>query len=291
MTEGNRTFPPSAEMKLRARGAMGRAYGACIGLGAAFAAMCLLVNWFQQNSGGLLLLYYWDAAANDIPNSISLSAQGLFAALRLEEYGVGLSVAITPEVLRRFLLVQFAALVVTAPFKLGCLDNLCRIRQGQPRPFRMALGWYTDLRRTGQAVLLEVAIGLIRLVTEAVLLAPALLVLARSGGELGRVSLAMWLFLLGQGAAWCVMTQWTPARTLLARDQAGVGAAFRAAQELLRGRRFRFLVFRLSFVIWNVLNSLSQGLFNLYLYPYQSLAELEWLAEAGQRTGKTDNFV
>lgn len=285
MTGESRTFPPSAELKLRARGVMGRSYGACTALGAAVAVMCLLIDWFQQNSGGALLLYYWDAAANDIPNSFSLSAQGLFAAMRVEEYGVGLSLAVTPAVLRTFLLARLAAAVVTAPFKMGCLDNLCRIRQGQPRPFRAVFGWYADLRRTGQAVLLEVVLWLIQLVTEAVLLTPALLVLARSGGELSRISAAMWLVVLGQGAAWCVMTQWTPARYLLARDGKGVGSALRTGQAVLRGRRMKYLLFRLSFVIWNVLNSLSRGLFNLYLYSYQGLAELEWLAEVESAAG------
>lgn len=275
------TFPSRPELKLRAKKSMGQAFGACSALGAAIVVVTLLVNWFLQRSGGAFMLYYWDTASSDISSSASLSADGLFVALRLEEAGVGLSAAITPAVLLTFILVRLAATVVVAPMRVGCLDNLWAVRRGEVRPFRAVFVWYSDLRRAGRAILLELILAAVQMVLQGLFCIPALLVLARSNGGLVGCTAAIWLMILGQAVVWCLMTQLMPVRYLLSRRaDMGVGAAFQDAWKLLHGRHGQYLVFRLSFIIWELLNNLTRGMMNLYLYPYQGFSNMEWLLEA-----------
>lgn len=274
-------FPSRPELKIRAKKTMGQAFGACSALGAAVVVMTLLADWFLLRSGGTFSLYYWDTASNDIPSSASLSMDGLFAALRLEDAGVGFSVVVTPAILLTFLLVRLAVTAVLAPMRVGCLDNLWHVKRGEVRPFRAVFVWYTDLRRAGRAILLEIVLAAVQLVLQGLLSVPALLVLVRSGGSLPGFTAAIWLLVLAQLIAWCLITQLLPARYLFSRSpDKGVTAAFREGWALLRCRRGQYLTFRLSFLVWELLNNVTRGMMNLYLYPYQGLANMEWLEEA-----------
>ncbi len=277
------TMPARLELKTQAKRRMGQALGACSALGGAVAIMQLLADAFLQRTGGAFPLYYWDTAGHAIPDSVSLSAQGLYAALRLEDMGIGLSVAVSPAMLLTFALVHLCAAAVTAPLRLGCLDHLWAVRRGEVRPFRGVFVWYTDLRRAGRAVLLELLLCAVQLALLGLGSLPAAAALVVSGGGLTGFTVAVWLFAAAQAAVWCVMTQLLPARSLLARKaDAGVGAALRECRALLRSRRGQYLVFRLSFWIWDVLNNLSRGILNLYVFPYVSLAGMGWIEAAEQ---------
>lgn len=275
------TMPARLELKTQAKRRMGQALGACSALGAAVAIAQLLADAFLQRTGGAFPLYYWDTASHAIQTSVSLSAQGLYAALRLEEMGIGLSVAVSPATLLTFVLVHLCAGVVIAPLRLGCLDHLWAAEQGAPRPFRGVFGWYTDLRRAGRAAALELILGCAQLALLGLCCIPAVAVLVGSGGSLAGFTAATWLFAAAQAAVWCAMTQLTPARYLLARGS-GVGAALRQSQAILRRRRGQYLVFRLSFWIWDLLNNLSRGILSLYVFPYEGLANMGWI-EAAER--------
>lgn len=281
--QNNTIYSTRPELKLRARKQMGQAFGACSILGFLVAIVGMLVNAFQQRTGGSFLLYSWDTASNDIQNSVTLSAEGLFAALRVEEMGVGFSLVITPAVLGTFLLIRLITTVVTAPFKLGCLENLWWVCRGQPRPVRMAFSWYADVRRAGKAVVMEVVFWLVQTLLQGILLIPALLAAVRSDGGLVGLNLASWLLVLSQLVVYCLMTQIMPARYLLSGEpDKGVGKAFREGWALLRGRHGQYLLLRLSFIIWDLLNNLSRGMFNLYLYPYEGITNIYWLEESGK---------
>ena len=143
--------------------------------------------------------------------------------------------------------------------------------------------WYTDLRQAGRAALLEVILCAVQLALLGLGCIPAAAVLVRSGGSLTGFTAAVWLFAAAQAAVWCVMTQLLPARYLLSRkSDAGVGAALRECRALLRSRRGQYLLFRLSFWIWDLLNSLSRGILNLYVFPYEGLANMGWIEAAEQ---------
>lgn len=274
----NEQLMPAASHKGRARQKMGQFIGACCTLGAAVVVVSLLINWFLQNSGGALSLYYWSTGESDIQTSVSLSTQGLFAALRIEEAGIGFSVAITAAAFGTFLLVRLLAAVVTAPFRGGCMENLWQIQRGQPRPFRAVFSWYSNWHRALSAVCLEVLLAVVQGLLQAVFWLPGLLMLARSGGRLSTITAAMWLLLAGQALAWCVMTQLAPARFLLARDpERGARGALAACGRLLSRRRKKYFLFCLSFILWEVVNALTQGMMELYLYGYQGLANMDWI--------------
>lgn len=274
----NEQLMPAATYKGRARQKMGQYMGACCTLGAAVVVVSLLISWFLQNSGGALSLYYWSTDESSIQTSVSLSAQGLFAALRIEEVGIGFSVAVTAAAFGTFLLVRLLATIVTAPFRGGCMENLWQIHRGQMRPFRAVFSWYSDWRRAVSAVCLEVLLAVIQGLVQVILWLPGLLMLARSDGQLSAVTAAMWLVLLGQVLAWCVMTQLAPARFLLARDpERGAWGALTACGRLLSRRRKKYFLFCLSFILWEVLNTLTRGMMDLYLYGYQGLANMDWI--------------
>lgn len=270
-----------AELKLRARRCMGgKNFAPCATLAAAVVVAALLAQWIYMSSDGVINLYYWSTAESDIQTSFSLSRQGLFAALRIEEAGAGLSVAITPALLGTFVLVRLLSTAVTAPLNVGALDNLWAIHRGETRPFGTVLRWYTDLRRAGRAVVMQVLLQAIHTLLQLVCIVPGVLVLTRSGGSMTAVTFGLWLMIAGQAAAWCLMTQLMPAKFLLARNcEMGVRAAFREGWTLLRGRHGEYLYLWLSFALWEVANLLVRGMMALYLFPYQGFANMEWLTE------------
>lgn len=277
-------FPSRQELKLRAKGMMSRAFFPCCALGVLMVLGVLVSSWFLQNSGGAISLYYWDAAGSDIPTSFLLSEEGLFAALRLEEYGLGLSVAVTPTVLYTFLLVRLIAAAVLAPLQLGCLDCLWAIRQGAPKRMLDVFQWYIDLKKAARAILLQAFLWLEQAVLTVVFSLPALAVLYFLPATEVSFSTALWLLLLGQAAVWCVMIQFEPVRFQLARTpDAGVGSALRYGRALLTRRHGAYLKFRLSFLIWELMNAFSQGLFQFYLFPYLNLAAMEFTVETEQQ--------
>lgn len=282
------SFPSRQELKARAKSIMSRALIPCCGLGVLTVLALFVSSWFLQNSGGAISLYYWDTALSDIQTSFLLSEDGLFAALRLEEYGLGLSVAVTPAVLYTFLLVRLIAAAVLAPLQLGCLDCLWAVRQGTPKRMWDAFRWYTEPKKAVHAILLQLFLWLERAVLTVVFSLPALALLYFLPASEMRFSAAMWLLLLGQAAVWCVMTQFEPVRYQLARaPEMGIGGALLYGRSVLTRRRGAYLKFRLSFLIWELLNAFSQGLFQVYLFPYLNLAAMEFTLEAEQQIKET----
>lgn len=274
------TFPLHSELKLRAKQIMGQAFRACSALGLIMVLATYAINWFLQNSGGAFNLYYWDTASNDIQTSFRLSEAGLFAALRMEEYGTGLSVVITPSVILTFLLVRLVATAVFAPLYIGCLDNLWAVHHGTPKRFREAFQWYTDLKKAGKAVVLQTFLWIEQMVLTVVLSIPALAVLYLLPADTSCFYAAIWLLLIAQAAVWCIMTQFLPVRYQLARHpEQGVRGALTYGRAVLTRRHGQYLKFRLSFIIWELLNTFSQGVFQFYLFPYQGLSNMEWLLE------------
>ena len=287
----NSTFPPRAELKLRAKQIMGQALGACSALGLAIVLATCVINWFLKNSGGAINLYSWSTASNNIQTSFQLSEDGLFAALRIEEYGIGLSLAITPAIVLTFLLVRLVATAVFTPLQIGCLDNLWAVRQGTPKRFREALQWYTDLKKAGKAIVLQVFLWMIQLVLTVVFSIPALAVLSMLPANLSSFNAAIWLLLLAQAVVWCIMVQFHPVRYQLARHpEQGVTGAIRYGRAVLTRRHGQYLKFRLSFLIWDLLNNLSQGVFQFYLFPYQGLSNMEWLLETENQIRRENNL-
>lgn len=273
-------FPSHSELKLRAKQIMGQALGACSALGLIIVLATYGINWFLKNSGGALSLYYWDTISNDIQTSFQLSEAGLFAALRMEEYGIGLSVVITPSVILTFLLVRLVATAVFAPLHIGSLDNLWTVQHGTPKRFREVFHWYTDLKKAGKAIILQVFLWIEQAVLTVVFSVPALAVLYLLPANISSFNAAIWLLVIAQAAVWCIMTQFQPVRYQLARHpEQGVGGALRYGRAVLTRRHGQYLKFRLSFIIWELLNSFSRGIFQFYLFPYQGLASMEWLLE------------
>lgn len=259
---------------------MGKALSACFALGLIFVLATYAINWFLQNSGGSFNLYFWETVGNDIQTSFQLSEDGLFAALRMEEYGVGLSVAITPSVILTFLLVRLVATAILAPLHIGCLDNLWAVHRGAPKRLREVFHWYTDLKKAGKAIVLQVFLWIEQMVLTVVLSIPALAVLYFLPADISVFSAAIWLLLIAQAIVWCIMTQFLPVRYQLARSpEQGVRGALNYGRAVLTRRHGQYLKFRLSFIIWELLNTFSQGMFQFYLFPYQGLSNMEWLQE------------
>lgn len=276
----NNTFPSRPELKSRAKKIMGQAFGACSALGLIIVLATYGINWFVQNSGGALKLYYWDTASNNIQTSFQLSEAGLFAALRMEEYGIGLSLVITPSIILTFLLVRLVATAISAPMHIGCLDNLWAVHHGIPKRFREVFQWYSNLKHAGKAIILQVFLWLEQVVLTVVFSLPALAVLYLLPADISSFNAAVWLLLIAQAAVWCIMAQFQPVRYQLARrPEQGVRGALLYGRAILTRRHGQYLKFRLSFIIWELLNSFSQGIFQFYLFPYQGLSNMEWLLE------------
>ena len=272
------SFPTTKELKLRARHTMAGAFGPCLMAAFLLTMAGFLMTELLQRSGGAIQMYFWPTDTSEIQSSLSLSAEGLFAALRVEEAGMGISVAITPAMLLKVLGIQLLAAALIAPLRMGAYGQLWAVRRGQPKSTLSLFAAYADLRRTGQAVVLEVVLTAIQLVLQGLLLIPAVLLLGDVGVTLEGVSAVMWTALLGLALAWCLMTPFVPARYLLARSEhATAGQALAGAFVLLRGVTGRYLRFRLSFAVWEILSALSNGVLDLYLFPYRGMTSIVWI--------------
>ena len=271
-------FPTTKELKLRARHSMAGAFGPCLTAALMLTLATFLLTELLKRSGGAINLYFWPTAESDIGTSLSLSAEGLFAALRVEEAGMGFSLAVTPAMLGKVLGLQLLCAALAAPLSLGCHEQLWAARRGEPKPLLFLFAPYTDLRRGGQAVVLEVILTAIHMVLQGILYIPALLLLNSMGPSMDSFACAMWTMLLGLVVAWCLMTPFVPARYLLARyDDVTVRSALAWSFALLRGVTGRFLRLRLSFAVWEICSALSNGIFDIYLFPYRGLAAIAWI--------------
>jgi len=272
------SFPTTKELKLRARHSMAGAFGTCLTTAFLLTLAGFLLSELLRRSGGAIGLYFWPTDTSDIGSSLSLSAEGLFAALRVEEAGMGISVAITPALLLKVLGLQLLCAALIAPLRLGCHEQLWAVRRGEPRPTRQLFAPYADLRRGGQAVLLEVVLNAIQLLLQGIFAMPAIGLLGDLGPTMEGFTAAIWTLMLGMVFAWCLMTPFLPARYLLARDDsATAGRALKQSLALMRLGAGRFLRFRLSFALWEICSVLSNGVFDIYLFPYRGLAALAWL--------------
>ena len=281
-------FPTCKELKLGARQKLAAALAPCLMAAMTVVMVRFLVSVVLQRSGGAFLLYYWDTATNDIQSTLSLSAEGLFAALRLDEMGVGVSVAITPIMVLTVLGMQLLCAAVTAPVRLGCLHHLWAVHTKQPITPRAVFAPYADPRRSLQSVLLELLLTLIQLILQLIFCLPALYVLQDRGPTLEGFAAAGWTMTLGFLVCWLIMTQFDLARYLLARDeQATALSALRDNFALLRHAGGRLLRFRLSFAILEILTGLTNGVFDMFRFPYQGLATILWL-EAREIEQKED---
>lgn len=271
-------FPTTKELKLRARQHLAGAFGPCLTAAFLLTLAGFLLSSLLQRTGGAVNLYFWDPASSDIQSSLSLSTEGLFAALRVEEAGMGFSVAITPAMLAKVFGLQLLAAALAAPLRLGAHRQLWAARRGSALPTLHLFAAYADLRRAGQAVVLEVVLTAIQLVLQGLLCIPALMLLGDVGMTMEGVTAVMWTALLGLGLGWCLMTPFVPARYLLARsDTATAGQALSGAFLLLRGVTGRCLRLRLSFALWEIASALSNGVVDLYLFPYRGMTFLAWI--------------
>ena len=271
-------FPTTKELKLRARHSLAGAFGPCLTAALLLTLATFLLTELLKRSGGAINLYFWDPAISDIQSSLSLSSAGLFAALRVEEAGMGISVAITPSMLLKVLGLQLVCAALMAPLSLGCHQQLWAAQRGAPKPSLSLFAPYADPRRGGQAVVLEFLLAAIHMVLQGILYIPALLLLNSMGPTMNSFACAMWTMLLGLVVAWCLMTPFLPARYLLARyDDVTVRSALAWSFDLLRGVTGRFLRLRLSFAVWEICSALSNGIFDIYLFPYRGLAAIAWI--------------
>ena len=272
-------FPTTKELKLRARPSLAGAFGPCLTAALLLTLATFLLTELLKRSGGAINLYFWDPAISDIQSSLSLSSAGLFAALRVEEAGMGISVAITPSMLLKVLGLQLVCAALMAPLSLGCHQQFWAAHRGAPKPSLYLFAPYADPRRGGQAVVLEVLLAAIHMVLQGILYIPALLLLKAMGPIPEGFVCAMWTMLLGMVVAWCLMTPFLPARYLLSRDESATAlGALKDSFALLRGVTGRYLRLRLSFAIWEICSGLSNGVFDVYLFPYRGLSTLAWIA-------------
>lgn len=278
-------MPSRSLLKYRARWRMAQALSACLTLSAVLVALEVLMAAFQVTAGGVIPLYLWSTAEQTVQTGASLGPDGFFAALRIESVGLGLSVAITPRIASALVLTQLLVAAVVAPFKLGAIENLYLLAQGTLRPFRSALQWYLDLRWAAGASLIELVLFLCWAVLSLFFALPGLALIGLSDGNLNWIAAASWLILAALFLAHCLMSQLVLTRCLFARSpQAGPLAAFRACFRILKGRRSQYLTFRLSFLALELINQLTRGIFNIYLFPYQNLSDILWLEAAEGRS-------
>lgn len=186
-------------------------------------------------------------------------------------------------------ILQLAALLLTAPFHMGTLEQLRHMISGEEtapsRPFR----WYAQPSLLLRSIGLQLLLHLWQLLTMLVCMAPGLLflVVGSQAGSRLLATLSLPLLAAAPLASYWLYCLLLPAQYVMAhRCSLGPIQALRQGAALLRGRRKEFFFFRLSFVGWNLVSLWFNGLPDAFIFPYEETATLLFLNTL-EGTGET----
>jgi len=257
------------------------------------AALCVIAIQFILT----LLINPWypemmDAvAADQSANLILDSVLGYSAAERPVSLLLDSLLDFTAAEIAIILLLETVSVLILAPLDIGIAElflKLSRNNGTDAGALKLSgiFGWYLRIKRSLKAFLLQLLLKLMSSVAMiAAVAAPAYFMFriesqSENGDFLldmqaaGFYTLSLLAAALLSAAARMIVNAWMPAVYILAQNpETGVLKAIGSAMRLMRGHKFEYLVFQLSFIPWYIGAGVTFGLLMLYIIPYQNMAE------------------
>lgn len=282
-------FPPPWVLKAQARQLMGKHRGGYIRAAVILVGVEMLCYVARFTFGGML--GYYAMKLSDYPaaqTGLSLSGNGISGILRLDAMDTVLALPLSFRELEIFLLVNLVVFAVLAPMRMAVLEQYWGLYREDPKPISRLFTWYLDARLLVKSIVVEGLLDLIFLVADLLCMIPSLALFlwaATENADSAAVAAASvgssLLAVLGMAAAYFFYTLLFPARYVLTADPSKpVGQVLREGFQSLKGYRGSFFWFRLSFLLWLILSEVTQGLTDIFVHPYTSLASILFLEEA-----------
>ena len=166
--------------------------------------------------------------------------------------------------------------------------------RGETPSVNQMLKWNTKPKLFGKSVIIALILNLgCRLIAILALLPSSVLYIMLYGGTLIEASpenalqmsllalLAFALLLIGALAAYYLYTMLHPiSYCLAAQPDYSLQKVLQRGFESIQGYRSQFFRFRLSFIPWYFLSSLTYGVVDLYMLPYLSFSSFQFLQTA-----------
>ena len=287
-------------LKFRAKRTFFRFLRPCLVCTFLLIALSLIAQLFSVVSGGTFFYTImdirqfpmatgiWKADANAMTNLLALmdlgrlgDLGGVVFSVRYDDVGQVLVLPVAWRQVVNVVIVQGIVLLITAPLSYGVLSQYRGFLEGQVRPSRAILGWYTDLRLTAKALAVQVVLTVWRLMATLLCLLPG--VFCAVAGTIvpsGEIMLLLSgpVLLLGVLAGYYIYMVLLPARYVLARDpDTSIRQAFSRGMELLAGRRLAYFKLNLSFLPWHVVAMFFYSVPNLFVIPYVEMSNFLFL--------------
>ena len=178
---------------------------------------------------------------------------------------------ITLAFLMRSGIVFLLLLLLVPAFNQGMRQYFCEVFHGQKPKIWVAFGWYADLGKLFGAIGLYLYIGLLVGLWFILLIGIPTIVsaIAFALESVLLYFLSNLLLIAGIFFFALKLCSYSPAYYIhAANPQMGVLTAVKTSVKITRGKLFEYLIFELSFILWRLFVSLTEGLGELLFTPY-----------------------
>lgn len=299
-------------LKLRARKTLIQFALPCMAASAFLLLFTLLAQYFSTVTGGVP--YYLMLDVQQFPmetgvwkadpvlmstfmdmvsgRAILGSLGGIVFSLRDNANDMVLVLPLAWRQLMNLIVIQAIVFLITVPLQYGVLEQFHNILAEHPLPFRRIFHWYVDLRLTGKALVVQIAVTLWGWTARILCMVPGLLCLflsSRVSGYGFLILLYSVLSMLGLFLGYYLYTLLLPAHYLLAQSpHLSIRQAFSQGAQMVRGRRKEYFTLNLSFFPWQIASIFLMNLPALYLQPYIALSNYLFLNAPTQEAPQLD---
>lgn len=283
-------LPPRREIKFLAKRMMG--HPLCLRVTIVLVCVQLAFYGVRLLTGGTLTYMVADLAQYaDTANGIFFNDQGFSILFRMDLTQTVLAIPLTYTQIALFLLISVILFLVTAPLRLGVMEQYWNVLRGTPGAPLDLLQWFKKAGKLGKALAVEFVMGpLVRVLgilatlpslylyyrfytstptLEAVTTASALMQSAATFLAIAAGLFTFWLHCFFLPVRYC----------LCAHPEYTLGQAFRRGLASAKGFRGQFFNFRLSYILWFVISQMTYGAMDFFVLPYTSLGSMIYLQE------------
>ena len=288
-------LPSNRTLKRDGKRAMGQTMRLWLSACLLFLGLQLVLTYLRGELGGMLGWYL--IRLSEYPEAASGFFQltnGFELILRMEDMGAVAALSLTYDQIARFLFINFFILLLLAPLHMGLLERFWLAFRSSATEGKSLLRWYTEPKLFYKSVMVSLILNLgCRVVAILALLPSTLLYWRLYGGSYLGASveesmgiallalLALGLMIVGSLASFFLYTTLYPiSYCLAAQPDYSLGMVLKRGMESIRGNRFAFFQFRLSFLPWYLLSSFTYGVMELYVLPYLSFSSFQFLQAA-----------
>lgn len=287
---------PNLLLKEVAKRSMGRTMSFWLKLTLLFVGITLLLTMLRGQLGGSVGWFLF--AIDQMPDAVTgyfPTSNGFELIFRLEPISTVAAFSLTYTQIVQIVVLTLLFILLIAPLKMATMERYWLSFQME-KHFPKLLRWYTEPKLLFKSVMVSLLLDVGCLFLSLLLLLPSLMIclylaggswMTATGAAATLVSLLPYLSVLLTVAAgllyFYVYTILYPiAYCLAAQPEYTLGKIFQRGLYSTKGYRKRFFFFRLSFLPFYIVNSLTMGVMDMYVFPYLSFSSFHFLQEVAR---------